>query len=165
MAKYVVAVTGHRDIVVTEALKEAVKHYLEDMAQKYDEVVLLSTLAIGADTLVAQIFLNLKEAYPKLRLEVPLPLTLESYIQNYTKEDEKVFSMLFNEASSSYVVPQTMAQPYQNLGVYLVTHSDMLLALWDGTDNGLAGGTADVVAYAKSKHKPLKHLHVQRKNI
>ena len=165
MAKYVVAVTGHRDIVVTEALKEAVKHYLEDVVQKHDEVVLLSPLAVGADTLVAEILLTLKEQYSQFRLEVPLPLPLESYMQNYTKADEKVFSMLVNEASSSYLVPQTMAQPYQNLGTYLVTHSDMLLALWDGTDNGLVGGTADVVAYAKSQNKSVKYLHVKRTNI
>jgi len=165
MAKYVIAVTGHRDIVVTELLKEAVKHYLKDVVQKYDEIVLLSPLAVGADTLVAQIFLTLKEEYPQLRLEVPLPFTLESYMQNYTKEEEKVFSMLFNEASSSSVVPQTMAQSYQNLGVYLVTHSDVLLALWDGVNNGLVGGTADVVAYAKSKNKSVKHLPSKRKNL
>jgi uncharacterized phage-like protein YoqJ len=164
MAEYVVAVTGHRDIVVTEALKVTVKHYLKDVVQKYDEVVLLSPLAVGADILVAQIFLNLKEEYPQLRLEVPLPFTLTSYLQNYTKEEEKVFSMLFNEASSSYVVPQTMKQSYQNLGVYLVTHADVLLALWDGTNNALAGGTADVVTYAKSQNKPLKHIPVKRKN-
>lgn len=164
MDKYVVAVTGHRDIVVTESLKEAVKCYLEEVAQKCEEIVLLSPLAVGADMLVAQIFLTLKEEYPQLRLEVPLPFTLASYMQNYTKEEEKVFSMLFKDASSSYVVPQIKEQTYQNLGVYLVTHADMLLALWDGTDNGLVGGTADVVANAKSQNKPIKHLLVQRLN-
>jgi len=74
----------------------------------------------------------------------------------------------FSQTKDRYVgimLPTTFAAMAANLGAHLVTHADILLALWDGTDNGLVGGTADVVDYAKSQNKPIKHLQVERKNI
>jgi len=160
MAKYVIAVTGHRDIVVTELLKEAVKHYFEDMAQKYDEIVLLSPLAVGADQLVAKVALE----YDNITLEVPMPFHQERYLETFDVSSRENFLRLSQEAKHLFVVPPVYKYPYENLGRYMVEYSDVLLALWDGTINGKKGGTADVVGYAKSQNKPVKHLPVKRKN-
>jgi uncharacterized phage-like protein YoqJ len=156
MAKYVIAVTGHRDIVITEALKEAVRHYLKDVTQKYDEVVLLSPLAVGADQLVAKVALE----YDNIILEVPMPFHQERYLEIFDASSRENFLRLSQEAKHLFVIPKAYTHPYENLGRYMVEHSDVLLALWDGTINGKKGGTADVVGYAK----PLKHLPVKRKN-
>ena len=63
--------------------------------------------------------------------------------------EKEVFLALMAEASKSYVVPQVQKHVYENLGHYIVEHSELLLVLWDGTTNFKKGGTVDVLTYAK----------------
>jgi len=161
--KYIIAITGHRDMIITKILQVKIKKFIDKAAKQYEEVVLLSALAEGADSVVAKIFIDRQEQYRHLKLEVPLPFVLEEYTNHYSMLEKQNFSTLIGHASSYYIIPKRLDNPYKNLGEYLVNNADILLALWDGVDNGKTGGTADVVAYAKSQKKPIKHLLTQRK--
>jgi hypothetical protein len=44
---------------------------------------------------------------------------------------------------------------YRQAGQYVVDHCDVLLALWDGTDNRMAAGTAATVEYALRQETPV----------
>ena len=44
---------------------------------------------------------------------------------------------------------------YEDVGQYVVTHSDILIALRDGRPSRGRGGTAEIVAYAREKKRPL----------
>ncbi len=151
-----VAVTGHRNLLIDERLKVEVDAFFWQMREQYGEITLLSALAEGADQFVAESALR----YENVRLEVPLPFEQEAYMQ--TLKHPKNFLTLLRKASHTFVVPKVCAYPYEDLGYYLVDHSDLLLALWDGSFNGKLGGTGEVVKYAKSQNRPLKHLFVKR---
>ena len=164
MTKCVVAVTGHRDMVESIVLKKEIASFFDDILARYDAVTLLSPLAEGADALVAEIFLQRKTGHTHSKLEVPLPLSKVAYMKTFSKVHQERFVSLLAQVDSIFEVPKTCEHPFENLGRYMVTHSDVLLALWDGIANGLHGGTADVVCYAKSLKKPITHIKVSRQN-
>lgn len=156
----IIAVTGHRDIVIDNVVEEKIDAFFHEMLQTYESVTLLSALAEGADQLVAEMFLKHKNRV----LEVPMPFEQETYLKVLNATARQNFFTLAKESEHVFEVPKMCAHPYENLGYYLVDNSDVLLALWDGTSNGKQGGTADVVSYAKSKNHTIVHLLCERQN-
>ena len=162
--KLTLAITGHRDMIETRKLKKEVANYLETLLLQYKEIVLLSPLADGADRFVAELFLNKKEQYPKLRLKVPMPFSQERYMKDFDEVSKKEFLHFLNYADTPFTITQPDEKNnYQKLGYYIANNCDILLALWDKTFNGKSGGTSDVVAYAQSKSHQVKVFQVQRK--
>lgn len=164
MSKRIVAVTGHRDMLETKRVRDEISAFFDKALVNCDNLRLLSPLALGADTLVAKLFLEKKEQYPQLTLEVVLPFEQSVYEEAFDVSQRDVFLSYVSEASKVSVIPQEEGHAYENLGKYLVGHADLLLALWDGTVNDKKGGTADVVKYAQAQGCQVKHLLVQRKN-
>lgn len=150
--KITVAVTGHRDVVVTQTLLDDIETFFDSLCSTYSEVRLLSPLAEGADSVVAEVFLSLQKDKASCRLEVPLPMEELAYITLWPTVAQKRYLRLCADAKKVYVVPKVLENPYENLGHYLVEHAQILLALWDGKENHKAGGTAEVVNYAKSQN-------------
>jgi len=163
MSKHIIAVTGHRDMLETENIRKEISDFFGKQLLAFDDITLLSPLATGADTLVARIFLEKKEQHPHLKLEVLLPFEQSVYEEDFDARSREVFLKYVKQASASYVVPKKEDNVYKNLGQYIVKHSDILLALWDGTTNHKEGGTADVVAFAREQGREVKHILVQRK--
>jgi len=156
----IIAVTGHRDIVVDHVLQDKIDTFFHEMFQMHESVTLLSPLAEGADQLVAEIFLK----YENRILDVPMPFDQETYLKALNATSRQNFLTLVKEAEHIFEVPKVCAHPYQSLGHYLIDNSDVLLALWDGTNNGRQGGTADVVSFAKSKNNTIIHFLCERQN-
>jgi len=152
--KITVAVTGHRDVVVTQTLLDAIDTFFDTLCSKYNEVRLLSPLAEGADSVVAEVFLFHRKDRASRRLEVPLPMEEPLYIRLWPSVSKKRYLRLSADAKKIYVIPKVLENPYENLGHYLVENAQILLALWDGKENHKAGGTAEVVNYAKSQNLP-----------
>ena len=160
----IIGVTGHRDIVVSDALRASIYAYLEAIIHQHqgEEITLLSPLADGADRLVAEIFLSLKPTYPNLLLSVPMPFDQSRYMEDFDVDSKQEFTAYLNQASASFTVEDTQNDGYRSVGVFVAERSDVLLALWDGTNNHKAGGTADIVQYARSQQKDVKHFLSQR---
>lgn len=163
--KIIIAVTGHRDIIETELLREKVSAFFDEILNHYNDVTLLSPLAEGADTLVAKVFLEKRVKWKHLRLEVPMPFSQKRYEKEFESQSHREFLTLLQEASKVYEVPKVLAHAYENLGDYVVQNSEVLLALWDGNINNKRGGTSDVVTYAKRLEHEVVHLLCERKNI
>jgi hypothetical protein len=54
---------------------------------------------------------------------------------------------------------------YMALGRWLVDSCDLLVAAWNGLPAVAEGGTGDVVAYARSRGRPVIHIHTLQKTI
>jgi hypothetical protein len=52
-----------------------------------------------------------------------------------------------------------MNRAYESVGRYVVRHSDLLIAIWDGGDRGGRGSTADIVRHATHSGVPVWWLH------
>jgi hypothetical protein len=115
---------------------------------------LLSPLAEGADTLVAEVALE-----EKVRLIAPLPLPRHLYEMDFgTQEIQKTFSELLKQAEvielplldseenlSNYGEARNLQ--YVQVGAYVAKNSQILIALWDGLPLEKAGGTSQVVKF------------------
>lgn len=186
----VFGVTGHRDIRNEDKVKlvVAIKEYFKKFAKKYPEtpLILLSPLAEGADRLAARSFLELntepefEKDKERFKLIVPLPMSLKEYMCDFREESSiKEFNELINMAEYYVELPKvksencfTLKDPegrkkqYAQLGAYIVQNSQVLLALWDGVENELEGGTACIVRYHrngvpeeyKRKHNPFNSV-------
>jgi uncharacterized phage-like protein YoqJ len=159
-----IAITGHRDMLETERLKEEIDEYFEQLIARNQnkEIILLSPLAEGADRYVVEIFLEKQKKDKNLRLVVPLPFEEKQYAKEFNKASQKEFFKLLNQADGKFQIPSMGDPPYLELGKYLANICHVLLAVWDGTFNGKEGGTADVVAYGRNMNLEFKHIACSR---
>jgi hypothetical protein len=171
----VIGVTGHRDLRAqdTAALKQAVREALFLLRKDYltDEstpLILLSSLAEGADQLVADVALDEGSI-----LIAPLPMEESEYREDFrgaravAPDAEKEFARLLARAFASYALPyhegssrdavradeDKRADQYQDVGLHIVSHCHVLIALWNGDesrkDDIKKGGTAAVVEFKR----------------
>jgi len=162
--KTTIAITGHRDMIETEELKQKVFKFFEEKLEQSSELVLLSPLADGADRFVAKIFLELQKEHNGLSLVVPMPFGQERYMEDFDEKSKEEFLDFLQKADAVFAVKRVSESGYVDVGRYVVDESDVLLALWDGTYNGKLGGTGDVVEYAKTMGKELVHFLCEREN-
>jgi hypothetical protein len=147
-----VGVTGHRDIdpAAADAVRTRVKEVFTRLEKELGKQIhVLSSLAEGADRLVAEI--GLARGH---RLIVPLPLPVEDYVADFeTPQSRAEFEGLLKRAERHFVAEQLAPLPgeaprdaaYRSAGVAVARACHVLVALWDGTDNHKSGGTADIV--------------------
>lgn len=158
--KLTVGVTGHRDLVPSEEplIRDAVREFLTGLQQQFPalDVELVSGLAAGADLLVAEVALELGCEHVAV---LPFPQT--EYERDFGTEQElSRFRHVLTRSEVIELPPVGGAtaeelaaggaardRQYAQLGVFISNHCHVLLALWDGREQGPPGGTASVVRY------------------
>jgi hypothetical protein len=162
-ARLIVGVTAHRDLVpeLVPQLEATVRAWLQRLRGTHPDLPLavMSALAEGGDRLVARCALDLG-----IPLIAPLPMPLADYLGDFPEPASRAeFEALLARAEvvELPLVPGTVAdalhemgpardRQYAQLGVYVSSHCQVLLALWDRRAPSATGGTAEVVHY---------HLH------
>jgi hypothetical protein len=141
---------------------------------------MISPLARGSDRLAAS--LALKHGYS---LYVPLPFQQLVYEEDFTGRGENdleesplsaeadlaEFRELFGRASGHITLDGVRDSPhptsnssiagysYDYVGRFVVRHSDILLAVWDGKASNGRGGTEEIVHYAATVGVPILWIH------
>jgi hypothetical protein len=162
-ARLIVGVTAHRDLVpeLVPRLEADITAWLSRMRRVHPDLPLavMSALAEGGDRLVARCALALG-----IPLIAPLPLARAAYRTDFVDPASRTeFDALLARAEVVELplapgnTADDVARPgpardrqYAQLGVYVSSHCQVLLALWDRRQPEAAGGTADVVHF---------HLH------
>ena len=130
----------------------------------------ISPLASGADRLVAEVGLDLGYT-----LYVPMPFARDQYETDFkhpeasppaTDDDDLGrFEKLFERAGEEWLAldgdpdGRNRAYGYENVGRFVVRHSDVLIALWDGQPAVGRGGTAEIIYYAATNGVPVWWIH------
>jgi len=175
-----VGITGHRSLPEESALRrrliEIIKHLQTNAAGDGGpaQVVLLSSLAAGADCLAAEVVLDDLGGV----LWAALPLELAEYRRDFSTEELPRFQRLLNRAEVvTYPLsdvrprgkaPQAPAPPtsaeigadernaaYERVGFYVADQCHVLVAIWDGKPARGRGGTAEIVQYARQIRRRL----------
>jgi hypothetical protein len=131
--------------LVREAITDALTRYASD------ELTGISCVARGADSVFAQVVLDLGG-----ELEVVLPAA--SYREEKVKPDHAPqFDELIHRAKTVRVMPFEKANrvAYEAANEVLVSTCDTLFAVWDGQSSADKGGTTSVVEYARSRGVPV----------
>ncbi len=156
----IVGVTAHRDLLPSQipAIEAAVIAFLRRMQAMHPSLPLavMSALAEGGDRLVARCALAMG-----IPVIAPLPLTIDDYqndctspesvaeLQGLLRQSQVVHLPLAegNDADSVRRPSAARDRQYAQVGVFVSSHCQVLLALWDGKPSEAAGGTSDVVHY------------------
>ena len=173
----VVGVTGHRDLVPVEipGIETAVRELLEDLLQRYPDrrLQVMSPLAEGADRVVALVAEELG-----IDLVVPLPMPEELYVQDFeASRSWAEFGRLSQAAVERTTVPLAPGSSYESIsyygidrsrqyaevGAYIASRSDILIAIWDGKMRADLGGTGHVVQFRREGEMPGYVPHISGK--
>jgi hypothetical protein len=166
-ANLVIGVTGHRNLRHEEVprLKSQIRDFFLDLKQRYPDLplCLLSSLAAGSDQLAAEVAFELG-----IRVIAPLPMPPELYRDDFPEmESRAIFDRQLQNADVLTLPirhgtdPDAVARPgrerdmqYAQAGIFISSHCHILLALWDGHESELLGGTAQVVSFHLQGHMP-----------
>jgi hypothetical protein len=145
------AITGHRGL--SAELEAEIDRMIRSAVAETGAVVGVSCLADGADAVFAQAVLDvggsLVAVLPAARYRETLP-------EDYRPVYDRLLARAGKVVQLPFVTPDPHA--YMEAGKRMVDESDLLLAVWDGQPGRGPGGTADVVAYARSRGVPVTVL-------
>ena len=158
-----IGLTAHRDLVAAEEmeLRAAAHDFFQKLRAQFPALPLrlISALAEGGDQLVAEEALALG-----IELMVPLPMEQAEYERDFTDPtvlarfhallahaDVRVLPLAPGITQEAVAIRgDARNRQYAQLGMFVSSHCQLLLALWDGNPSTAMGGTAQVVEF---------HLH------
>lgn len=150
-----IAISGHRGLppATVSLVDTAIRSALAGSAAP---VTGLSCLADGADQIFAWALL---EAGGQLEAVVPAA----QYRQGLPAAAHADYDRLLGQAAAVHRMPFTESDPKAHMAAseFMITRADELWAVWDGQPARSYGGTADVVAYARSRGLPVRVIWPQ----
>jgi len=147
--EFAIGITGHRDLASdeTDRIRESISDEIKKIATLLPHVPvrIISGLAEGADTIAVEAALTLG-----IRVSAILPMPLAAYRGDFSGPAlEKFDALVADSRIDVSEIPMGEAEnrndQYSLLGDYLVRRSNLLLAVWNGEQTGLQGGTSDVL--------------------
>ncbi len=162
----VIGAIGHRDLVASEvpALEARVRQFLAALQNRYPDLrlTLLTSVADGADRLVGDVAQSL--GVPVVYV---LPMPSELYERDFDDESRREYRRILagsdvltlpliggNSADDVTHPGAARDLQYSQLGAFIAAHCHILLALWDGRENGASGGTAQIIRYHQDDYMP-----------
>lgn len=156
----IVGVTGHQDLGAPHEVAW-VRRALTEQVAGCAPTSGLTSLAAGADQVFA-------EALVASRIPLDVVVPCAGYEDAFTDRDargryESLLARARRVVRLAYPAPSEKA--YFAAGQYVVTHCDVLLAVWNGLPARGLGGTGDVVGFAVASRRPWIHIDSQRRVI
>lgn len=144
----IISVTGHRPDKLggySDKVFSKLVSLAEQVLDKYNPEKVLTGMALGWDQAVAQACIN-----KNIDFIACVPFLGQE--GNWPEESQIKYKQLLSRASEIIYVsdPGFSAEKMQIRNEYMVDHSDLLIALW----NGSKGGTKNCIDYAKRVGKP-----------
>jgi len=149
---FVVGITGHRDVDPSELNNAhvAVTGFLTTLRKHLPdtEIIVMSGLADGADRIAVRAALELD-----MLVRAVLPMEQKDYENDFSPKSAEEFRALLASTGVDTTELATIRTGdeidrdagYRQLTDCLIRKSNILLALWDGVDSGLTGGTSDTL--------------------
>ena len=127
-----VGVSGHRNLPDLDNVSNAVDEALREIlaAFGYNSLQVISQVEEGADRVIVWRAM----ANYSVRLIVPLPLEMSKYMLDFKSISSKAeFITVLEQADQVFELPaeDTREACYLASGIYVLDHSDVLIAVWD----------------------------------
>lgn len=145
-------ITGHRKLPQEKLAKIKIhlrQTILSAIEEGYDHFI--SGFAQGVDLLFAELVLEAKSCSPIL-LQAAIPY------RNRLKTGDAAFQKIFLQCDAYAIISDTYhPNCFMTRNRWMVDHSDMVIAVYDGR---IHGGTVGTMEYAKSVGKKLFEIHI-----
>jgi hypothetical protein len=158
-----VGIVGHRELSAEAAafVGTMSSRLLSEAVKAPGDVVAISALAEGADTLFAEAALSVH-----VPLEVVRPFSC--YEDDFRNERSRrryqhLAAAARKETKLRFIVRSSVA--YEAAMRWVVENCDVLVAAWDGGPARGRGGTAHAVRHATLIRRPVVHLDVARRVV
>jgi hypothetical protein len=154
---HVVGFSGHRQLTNVPGVTAALREALESLRQNGPgEWIALSSAAAGADLLFIHSARNLNMGW-----EASLPLPMIDFERDFAPQEWREVKALIDQAEHLEITMESGSREdaYLAGGLDIVNRCDVLFVVWDGQPARGKGGTADVVAYARARRRPLLILN------
>jgi hypothetical protein len=155
-----IGLVGHRELGDAEqgaAVRRKANQYFRHWCTAYGYIQVCSALAVGADTLLAQAALHyhchLVVVEPFARYESEFDTHELARYRRLRARAEEVIHL---------PPPRRSREALRRAGEWIVDHTDILLAVWDGQPARSEGGTGDTVAYAFSNGRAVVQILLPR---
>ncbi|HLJ88715.1 MAG TPA: hypothetical protein VKZ53_17990 [Candidatus Angelobacter sp.] len=148
-----IGITGHQELDSKDAWTWVTRVMLNELAEIMPPIIAVTSLAIGADQLLARLVL-------KKGGTIHAILPYANIERSFSPENLDSFRDLVSHATVEILNnPGGDENSYLAAGQRVADISDLMFAVWNGKPAKGKGGTADIVAYALSLHKPLIHIN------
>ena len=149
--------TGHRKVAEPDKIASVIAAELQNLrSHVVGSLIGISSVASGADTLFAKEVLKAGCQWFAM-----LPFPREEFEKDFGADEWKEALECLERATLEEVWALQADRPnaYADVGIDMVERSDILMAVWDGAASRGAGGTAEIVEYARENRKPLVWIH------
>jgi len=160
-----IGITGHRFLPQDKLpqIKQAVAAFFAEAKAMHGEIIVLSSLAEGADMICAELALEFG-----FRLVAPLPFDASEYRKDFPDNVAAQFDSMLAKIFQVFVVSPQEPVPsnplrgffYRQAGIYVATQCDILLAIWDGAENNTSdgAGTWETIKIARNAGKQIHYI-------
>ncbi|MFT3908235.1 MAG: hypothetical protein QM737_02320 [Ferruginibacter sp.] len=161
MEQLIIGVTGHRHLEDAGKVEHEIRLAITKLKSQKNpkEIIAYSSLAIGADTIFADVCLS-----PEFgaTLKVILPFDLNEYKElGFDKDQSRKLDDLLQRSTETTHITKAVVEKsevnnyYLKAGKKIVEQCNVIIAVYDGLEAGGTGGTADIVDYVKEQNKEL----------
>ena len=134
-------------------LKKALKKLILNKIQEENTTAFLSGMALGTDMVAAEIVLGLKRKFRDITLTAVLPCRTQA--AKWNKEATARYELILAKCDKVIILQDEYTPSCMNMrNLYMVEHSDCVIAVWSGTE----GGTANTIRCATERHLPITVL-------
>lgn len=134
-------------------LKKALKKLILNKIQEENTVAFLSGMALGTDMFASEIVLELKRKFRNITLTAVLPCRTQS--ARWDKEATARYELILAKCDKVIILQDEYTPSCMNKrNLYMVEHSDCVIAVWSGTE----GGTANTIRFATERYLPVTVL-------
>ena len=152
-----VGFTGHRKVPYESKSRQVIRDFLAHQKESHHGILYgISSVAAGGDQLFAESCIELD-----IPLRVLLPRPAEQFRADFDDAAWQRTARIIEKAISVEVTGRFEKQneQYYDCGIQTVAESQLLVALWDGQPSRGAGGTQEMVSYARKTGHPVAWIH------
>lgn len=135
---------------------------IEKALNNSEKLILISGMALGADTIWAYAIVKMKEKYPnRIKFEAHCPCPNQDI--KWEDENKKQYKWLLSKADEIIYYAEEYPGPWilQKRNVGMINNSDYLIAVYD--NKSTKGGTVNAINYAKKINKNI--IYINPENI
>ena len=152
-----VGFTGHRKVPYEAKSRQVIRDFLARQKESHPGILYgISSAASGGDQLFAESCLELD-----IPLRILLPRPAEQFRADFDEASWQRTVRIVEKAISVELTgePESQSDQYYDCGIQTVAESQLLMALWDGLPARGAGGTQEMVSYARKTGHPIAWIH------
>ncbi|MGB0081552.1 MAG: hypothetical protein WBP90_08505 [Terracidiphilus sp.] len=152
-----VGFTGHRKVPDEAKSRQVIRDFLAHQKESHPGILYgISSAASGGDQLFAESCLELD-----IPLRILLPRPAEQFRADFDEVSWQRTVRIIENAASVEVTgePESLSDQYYDCGIQTMAESQLLMALWDGLPARGAGGTQEMVSYARKTGHPIAWIH------